>query len=540
MKTSKVTRTDLSSLSRAELEQKYIDLQTNLDSAMTKLNWYKEQYELSKQKLFGRSSEKQIPGQMSLEDLMLFNEAEALRDPINIEPKPEEVLTKPKQSGKKKDCSSLPIIEDVFELSEAEQICPTCGGPLHEMKEEVHVEIEVIPAQVKVHKYITRVYACRGCEKNGSSFIKAAPGAPAPLLAKSMVSPSLLADILTRKYVDATPFYRQEQNYKRQSIPITRNNLRTWSIKVANDYFKKIVDEMRRVMYADGVIHCDETYVQVLHEPGKRATSKSFVWVTTTAEFQKEHPAAIYNYTPGRSLVDARTVLQGYQGYIMCDGYKVYDALYKRRYKDEEPMDVTPVACLVHVRRRFVEALRLLGDQDTKDTSAQQAVDMLATIFRIDNRFNDLPPEERKEQREKFLAKPLCDFFAWLKIEEQQALPETHYGDAVNHALEQEEKVMRILEDGRLELDNSLAERTVKPFVIGRKNWMFADTVQGADASCILYSIVESAKLNGLIPYEYIKYVLEELRGVKQTDETIRKVLPWSASLPDYVKAPAK
>lgn len=238
--------------------------------------------------------------------------------------------------------------------------------------------------------------------------------------------------------------------------------------------------------------------------------------------------------------MDARTVLQDYQGYIMCDGYKVYDALYKRRYKDEEPMDVTPVACLVHVRRRFVEALRLLGDQDTKDTSAQQAVDMLATIFRIDNRFNDLPPEERKEQREKFLAKPLCDFFAWLKIEEQQALPETHYGDAVNHALEQEEKVMRILEDGRLELDNSLAERTVKPFVIGRKNWMFADTAQGADASCILYSIVESAKLNGLIPYEYIKYVLEELRGVKQTDETIRKVLPWSASLPDYVKAPAK
>lgn len=534
------THTDLSVLSRKELEQQYIKLQTEYASVLAKIEWYQEQYRLARQRAYGRSSEQGIAGQMSLDEFMLFNEAEAFREPINIEPKSEELLARPKKAKKRKDFSGLKVVEEVFELTAEEQVCPKCGSPLHEMREEVHVEIEVIPAQVQVHKYTSKVYACRSCEKEGSATIITAPGAPAPLIPRSCASPSLLADIISKKYVDATPFYRQEQNYRRQQIPITRNNLCNWTIRVANDYFSPLVKKMRMIQYAEGVIHCDETYVQVLSEPGRPAGSKSYIWVTTTAECQKDHPIALYRYTPTRSLADARSVLRGYEGYIMCDGYAVYDALHKRSYHGEDALKVTPVACLVHVRRKFAEALKLIKPADRKNTSAQKAVDMIANLFHIDNQFNECSTDERLKQRQKYLAKPLDDFFAWLKVEEQDALPQSHYGKAIAYALDQEEKVLRVLEDGRLELDNSLAERTVKPFVIGRKNWMFADTVQGADASCILYSIVETAKLNGLIPFEYIRYVLEEMRGIRQTDENIIRLLPWSKTIPDYVKAPAK
>lgn len=287
------------------------------------------------------------------------------------------------------------------------------------MRDEVHVEIEVVPAQVKVHKYTSKVYACRSCEKAGTSTIVAAPGAPAPLIPKSCASSSLLADIISKKYVDATPFYRQEQNYKRRKIPITRSNLCNWSIKAANEFFAPLVKEMRNVMYADGVIHCDETYVQALNEPNRRATSKSYVWVTTTAEYQKKHPVAIYNYTKTRSLAEARDVLSGYKGYIMCDGYAVYDALYKKSYKGESAMDIIPAACLMHIRRKFADALKLIKVSERKGTSAKRAIDMIAAIFHIDNQFKDSSIDERYKERQRLLKKPLDDLFVWLKKEEK-------------------------------------------------------------------------------------------------------------------------
>ena len=233
-------------------------------------------------------------------------------------------------------------------------------------------------------------------------------------------------------------------------------------------------------------------------EPGKSASSKSYVWVTTTAEHKKDTPIAIYNYTQSRSQTDARAVLKGFSGYIMCDGYAVYDSIAADDKKTgARAMDVKAVACLVHVRRKFADALKLL--------------------------------------------KPLLeDFFAWVKTEYDIYLHETHYGRALEYAIKEEKKVMRVLEDGRLELDNNLVERTVKPFVIGRKNWLFADTPQGAEASCIIYSIVQTAIMNHLIPFEYIKYLLEQMPGKGLTDKFIETLLPWSGQLPEYVKVPSE
>lgn len=531
---------DLSGFSREELEKENVKLHTQLEATQMLLDHYEELYRLEKQKKYGRSSETQIDGQMSLDDLMLFNEAEALREPINIEPTAEDLVPekKPTRKPRKKKLKALPVRDIVYELSPQEQICPNCGSPLHEMKEEVHVEIEVIPASVHVVRHVTKVYACRNCEKNKTAAIIKAPGAPIPVIEKSVASPSLLSYFMSGKYVDGTPYFRQEVTMKARRIPVTRNNMCNWSIKVAGDYFKPLTDFMRKILYEDHVIHCDETYVQVLNEPDRPATGKSYVWVTASAAFQKEHKIALYNYTQSRAASEARKVLAGYKGYIMCDGYAGYDALKKVGKNGEPPMDVELVACMVHVRRKFTEALSLIRPQDRKNTSAQEAVNKITRIFQIDNRFNDMEPAKRKTAREEQLRPALEDFFAWVNEEAEISLPKTKYGQALEYAQKQKDKVMCVLEDGRLELDNNLAERTVKPFVIGRKNWLFSNTPQGADASCTIYSIVETAKLNNLIPYEYMKYLLEQMPGKRLNEEFLEQLLPWSPSLPQYIHNP--
>lgn len=532
---------DLSALSREELEKETIKLHTQLEATQMLLNHYEELYRLEKQKKHGRSSESQvIDGQMTLDELMLFNEAEAFREPLNIEPAPEDLLPEKKASAKprKKKMKSLPVKEVVYELSPEQQICPKCGSPLHEMKTQVRVEIEVIPASVHVVKHVTKIYACRNCEKNGEATIIKAPGAPIPVIEKSCASSSLLSDIITKKFVYGVPFCRQEKDTKARQIPVTRNNMCNWCITVAKDYFKPLTDVMKRILYADHVIHCDETYVQVLHEPDRPASGKSYVWVMASARFQKEHKIALYNYTQTRASSEARKVLAGYKGYIMCDGYAGYDALKKVGKNGEAPMDVELVACMVHVRRKFIEALSLIREQDRKNTSAQEAVNKITRIFQIDNKFNDMEPAKRREAREEHLRPALEDFFAWVNAEAEISLPKTKYGQALEYAQKQKDKVMRVLEDGRLELDNNLAERTVKPFVIGRKNWLFCNTPQGADASCTIYSIVETAKLNNLNPYEYVKYLLDEMPGKKLNEEELERLLPWSPSIPQYVRNP--
>lgn len=531
---------NLAQMSREELEKNYIKLHTQLTQANQLLNFYIEQARLNRVQKYGSSSEKNTDGQLSFNDvyenIRLFNEAEALREPINVEPTEEKLI--PKSHKKKKNLKALPVKEVVYELSPEEQICPKCGNALHEMKEEVRVEIEVIPAKTVVNRYVTKAYACRSCEKSNKAMIIKAPGAPLPVIEKSVASASLIADILSRKYVEAVPFYRQELKMKARGIPVSRNNMCNWAIKVANDYFAPLVNQMRKIMYDDHVIHCDETYVQVLDEPNRPAVSKSYIWVTTTAEYQKEHRIAIYNYTEGRSQTDARKILEGYSGYIMCDGYAGYDAITKIGKNGEAPMNVRPVACMIHIRRKFIEALKLISKSERKSTSAQVAVDKIALISRIDNKFNEMPPAKRKEARIKHLKPALEDFFAWVKAESEISLPKSKYGLALEYALKQKDKAMRVLEDGRLELDNNLAERTVKPFVIGRKNWLFSQSPQGANASCIIYSIVETAKLNNLIPYEYLKYLLEQMPGLRLNDENLQSLMPWGEQLPAYIKNP--
>jgi len=541
-----MTRVDLSSLSRDELMDMIIAKDACELALKAEIEWYKARLRLSVERRFGKSSEKNIiEGQISLESLGLFNEAEVFADKEEGTTEPDisdkadnEAQKKSVSLKKKKDLSSLCVVTTEYTLSPKERVCPVCGEGLHEMKRIVRREIEVIPAKVFVHEHSTAVYSCRSCEKERDAVIINAPGSPVPVIKGSAVSPSLAADIITKKYDQALPFDRQEQQYRLSGIDITKNNMCNWSVKIAEDWLSKITERMREILYADKVIHCDETHLQVINEDAGEQRTKSYVWVTTSAKAIKKHKIALYKYTKGRSAQDARSVLCGYSGYIMCDGYSGYDALKKTGSNGEPPMNVTLCACLVHVRRKFSDALKVIPPKLRKDSLPQEAINRISALFRLDNAWDDLSAEERYHARMKYLSPKLDEFFLWVKKESAEALPKSHLGEALAYALGQKEKIKNVLLDGRLELDNNLAERTIKPFVIGRKNWLFSNTRRGADASCVCYSVVQTAKLNGLNPFKYIKYLLEKLPALNDfSPEKIDALLPWAQEIPEEIKA---
>ena len=546
---------DLSKYSRDELESEYIKLYGKYLQAEAKADRYEENFKISQQQRFGRSSEKNIAGQMSLADFdefNIFNEAEASASDDIEEPNLDKTIEKQKAAEEKKkkrkgkpsrkDLTGLEVKEQEFVLSESEMVCPECGGPLHFVKKTTHVEIEVEEPKVYVKKYTTSHYACRNCQKNDKGTFVTAPGAPKELFRNSPASPSVVASDITKKYSLALPFDRIAKDYEQKGIPITKGNMCKWSIMASDRYFSPVVDIMEDTLMHEAAMHCDETFTRVVNQDDKDTSSKPYIWVKTTAEYQKDHPIAIYKYQPGRSDKDCREVLGDYEGYVMCDAYTCYESVLRTsKETSAPPLKIKPVACMVHVKRGFVEALANVSKTDWPKTSAYLATAKIAKIFDIDNKITYSTYEERKEKRLKKLKPAMEDFFAWCKKEQELVLPKSKYGEAINYAVNQEEKAMRLFEDGRLELDNNLAERTVKPFVIGRKNWMFHDTVGGAKASCVIYSIVQTAKMNNLNVEEYIKYILEECRGKKSlTPNEAKKFLPWSKSLPDYVKNPAK
>ena len=550
---------DLSKMSRAELEKGYMEIYTKWTIAEAKAERFLEEYRLSQERRFGRSSEKGIVGQMTIAEYMK-GEMEPSNDntcdsdanaKADDETEIKELVEKATGTDKKDRKHNGPIskknLDDLevevieFKLSEEEQVCPKCGGPLKSVGTTIRKELEIAPPKVYVKEYITTNYVCRNCEANGegaNAFFKK-DGAPKPLFYNSPVAPSTVADGIYKKYALALPFDRLAKDYKRQGIPITKDNLCKWSMMAAERFFAPIVEHLHEILMGEAAIHCDETYTQVIEK-----NKKSYVWVMTTAEYQKEHPIMLYNYRDGRSDADARAVLEGYHGYVMCDGYGCYTSILKENKKTHAPaMDIKPVACMVHVKREFVDALKSVPKDKWGQTGAYLAVAKLEKIFHIDNEIEFSTYEERKEKRMGDLYHAMKDFFDYIRAEQWESLSSTKYGKAITYALNQEEKAMRLFEDGRLELENNMAERTVKPYVINRKNSLFNFTEKGAEASCILFSIVETAKQNGLDVRKYLEWVMDNCRGIREGEkiptEKIEKLLPWSKEIPDEIKAPS-
>jgi len=488
------------------------------------VKFYEEQFRLSRHREFGASSEKGILS----EQLMLFDEVESTADLSVAEPELEQITYKRrKRTGKREDdLSGLPVEVVEHKLPEDKKVCPQCSGGLHEMGHDSRRELKIIPAQVKVVEHKRAVYSCRNCEKNsdtGVPIVKA--DMPEALIKGSLASPSAVAHIMAQKYVMSAPLYRQEQDFMRQGVYLSRQTMANWVIRCSEDWLDPVYDRLKEKLLAREILHADETVVQVLKEPGKAAQTDSFMWLYRTSGDTDKH-IVLFEYQPSRATCHPERFLKGFKGKLHTDGYAVYHRL----------PEVTVVGCFVHMRRKFTDALKSIPVKDRPGSAAQEAIEKIGYLFHLEDKWENLAPKERYKRRLKE-SKPLAEnFFAWL--ETQNFLPKVPMGKAIHYAREQYKWLMNVYLDGRLEISNNRAENAIRPFAVGRKNWLFCNTVKGADASAVVYSIIETAKANGLKPFDYLKFLFETVPGTKTSE--LDSVLPWGDAVPEHCRMPIK
>lgn len=515
------TPTNEELLKRCELlERQNAELQEKQSEMEAKINWLQYQLRLHQLKRFGTSSEKLNPDQL---ELPLFNEVEKEANLELPEPTVETIIyrRRKKQGQRKIMLENLPVETIEYRLSDEEQVCSCCGDNLHEMSTEVRQELKYIPAEVKVVKHVRYVYSCRHCEREEiQTPIQTAP-MPKPVISGSLASPSIIAHIMTQKYVEGLPLYRQEKQFHRMGLDLSRQTMANWMIQGADQWLYFLYNRMHQLLLLLDILCADETTLQVLHEPGRSAESKSYLWLYRSGI--EGPPIVLYDYQETRAGENPKEFLDGFKGYLQVDGYAGY-------HKVE---NVTLVGCWAHARRKFTDILKSLPAGSPKPVTTTEGLQFCNQLYAIERGLKELEPEERYEKRlEK--SKPVLDeFLSWLKTQEQQVLPKSGLGQAIAYCLNQWDKLVAFLEDGRLEIDNNRSERSIKPVVMGRKAWLFANTPQGARSSAVIYSIVETAKANGLNPYYYLRYLFEQLPNMDLTDENaLDRLLPWSTTLP--------
>jgi transposase len=327
--------------------------------------------------------------------------------------------------------------------------------------------------------------------------------------------------VMSQKFVEAMPLYRQEKHFERLGVNLPRTMFSNWVIK-GGEMLVPIYNRMHELLLEREYLHADETPLQVLKEPGRAAQKKSYMWLYMSGRYGP--PIVCYEYQPGRGGEHPVRFLDGFAGYLHADGWHAYD----------DVKTATLIGCWAHVRRKFADALAVVPEEhrDDKTLLANIALAKIGRLYRIESIFHDVTPERRLAARQR-LSKPIVDDIkAWIDKESPLVLPQSLLGKAFTYCRNQWPKLIRFLEDGRLEIDNNRAERSVKPFVIGRKNWLFANTPSGARTSAIIYSIVETAKENGLDPFGYLNFVFEHIRSEGPIDaSTVDSVLPWSESV---------
>ena len=490
------------------------------------IKFYEEQFKLSQRRQFGSSSE-QSPDQLRFDNM--FNEAEDQADPSLPEPAFEEITyTRKKRVGKREaDLEGLPIERIEYKLSESECTCPECGAHMDDIGVTVRDELKIVPAQVIHVQHAVHAYGCGNCKKDinkPTPVIRAE--APTPLISGSLASPSAVAHIASQKYVNGMPLYRIEKGLAYDGVALSRQTMSNWLIYCAQNYLVAIYSLLITFLLMQDIILADETSLQVICEPGRGAKTKSFEWLYRSGSRSK-HPVVIYEYQETRNREHPERFLKDYEGYLCCDGYQAYHNL---------PPTIVVAGCWSHARRYWEKAYDALPKNKRDGTTAERGLVYCNLLFAFEHEYHELTPEERFGMRLKY-SKPVSDeFFEWVVT--LSVLPKSLLGEAVGYALSQRKYLENIYLDGRLELSTNLAERSIKPFVMGRKAWLFSFTPNGAESSSILYSITETAKANGLNPYQYIKFLLERLPTA--TSGTLEELLPWSETLPDECRVPKK
>lgn len=503
-----------------ELKERVISLEEINHSYEVEINILREQVRLLKAKLFGRKTEKQaVP--IDNGQALLFNEAEEFA--VQKEEKEEGVTVKSysrNKRGRRPLPEDLPRVDVIHDLTEEEKSC-ACGCMKSRIGEEVSEQLDIIPAKMQVIRHIRYKYVCKNCEgvEADEPAVKIAP-MPEQLIPKSMAAPGLLAHVITAKFVDAVPFYRQEGQFERLGIDIPRSTMCGWAIKVV-ERCGPLIEMLNEEIRSGPLINIDETTVQVMKEEGRSNTTKSYMWIFRGGEPEK--PVLTYRYNPTRSGDVASEYLKGYIGYVQTDGYAGYDFIDKEK-------DIIHVGCWAHVRRKFVEVISASGKKKGvkgRTGNAEKAVDYIARLYAVEKeaKEQELNEKELLKRRQEKAAPVLAEFKGWLEKTYQLTPPKGLLGTAISYALKQWDRLTRYLEDGRIRPDNNLAENAIRPFVVGRKNWLFSGHPDGANASACLYSLIETAKANGIEPYRYLRCLFEKLPSVYTKDE-YKSLLP--------------
>ena len=489
----------------------------------TLLKHYEERLLLAKMHRFGSSSEKS-PGQLHFESI--FNEAEEQADPTLPEPTYEQITYKRKKRvGKREeDLSGLRAERIDYELPESERICPECGELMRDIGVTVRDELVVIPAHVIHKEHAVHAYGCAKCEKQSDHTPIIRADAPSPLICNSLASSSAVAHIAVQKYVNGVPLYRQEKNLSYDDVILSRQTMANWLIYCAENFLASLYYLFIRFLLMETILHADETTFQVLREVGRAAQTKSYEWLYRTSACS-ERQIVIYDYQETRNQEHPKAFLKDFKGYLHTDGYQAYHNL---------PSGITVVGCWFHARGYWKKVYDTIPEEKRDGSIAERGLVYINLLFAYEEEFYDLTPEKRYEQRLEY-SKPVSDeFFTW--VGSLSALPKSLLGEAIHYALSQRKYLENLYLDGRLEFSNNRAERSVKPFAQGRKQWLFANTPNGAVSSSIFYSIIETAKANNLHPFHYLRYLLDTLPNIKTS--ALETLLPWSKELPENCYLP--
>ena len=514
-------------LSQRSLETSQNDLQASKDEQarlLEQIEQYQAAFLLLQQKRFGKSSEKDV------NQVGLFDEVEQEASDLNddrvecsetLEPQAQpcsQTVDTDKTPQVKSGRRSLPVhFPREFrehDLSEVEKRCQ-CGHLKQCIGESVSEQLEVIPAQIRVIQHRRKKYACTQCE--GQVSVAPMPAQPIP---KSNAGPGLLAYVAVSKYQDALPLYRQEGIFKRLGVHLPRNTLANWMIK-SSERLQPLYNLLQDRLLSSGYVQMDETPVQVLTEPGREASTKSYMWVRKTGD--PHQPVILFDYFPNRAGSVVGTLLPDYQGFLQTDDYGGY-------HRKGEQSDIHHLGCLAHARRKFIEAEKIAKTPKGQLSKAGMGVQLIKKLYVIEQRIKDKPPEEKYQARQRESGPHWKKIGTWLDKALPTVLPKSPLGKALAYLQKNWDKLTRYLDDGRLHIDNNLTENAIRPFVLGRKNWLFAHSTKGAKASALLYSVIETAKANGLEPYVYLRFLFEKLPAAQNLTD-YEQLLPWSVQI---------
>lgn len=518
----------------AQLKRQNAALLAQLKQKDDLLEHYLQQFRLLQTKQFGSSSEKNL---VLPEQLSLFNEAEITADEKQAEPDIEQITYARRKAKRTKEESLEQLVteEVLHDLDDAEKVCPDCDSPLKEVKVEARYELKMIPARVEVIKHRTPVYACNSCDGLDFKTNIVKSKAYEPFLPKSSAAIESIAWILEQKYAYGMPIYRLEQQARQMNLDLSRQTMSNWVIKTARLYIRPVYDFLKHKLLSQNHLHADESGLQVLNEPGRTATQKSYMWMYSSG--RGSPPVIVYNYQTTRASKHPVRFLTGYSGLLQIDGYQGYNKL---------PASIELAGCFAHARSKYTDILKSLPkNTNTNDSLAEKAIAIIGKLYAIERQLKEkyegkqldaLALNDIYQTRQKH-SKPICDeYFSWCRQNKNKTGGSLF--KAIQYSLNEEKKLRVFLDHPICEIDNNRAERYIKPYVTGRKAWLFANSTHGAESSAMIFSLVITAKENKLKIFDYLVYLFEQLAANRHNLDTfdLEPLMPWSDQLPENLR----